>query len=898
MLSYEETIIYDYLKTLAQTDLSSTEFLCTKATSSVGDATAAVNFNDSDTASTRPRLAWVSPFPPARTGVAEYSAQIMSGLRAYFDVTPVYPDSSLERPDDLANAGPDGCMDGMPLSSFYGCYEQFDRVVYNLGNSAFHTQITRTALLFPGIVLMHDVYLGHCLAALATEMTDNVAGRLIEEEGLGGLLSKPTLSCAVDELPHANSVLRHAQHLLVHSHHAQTLLLQQYPLLDKRTITVMPHGRRAPDDALTPRDSERTALGVGANELLYISLGHINPLKGHLKLVEAFALTHKAVPNAVLHLVGSCYDAAFKAKLLERLEFHDLHDCVVMTGYADDALYSRYLRTADVAVQLREQTRGETSGAVTDCLANALATVVSDMGSFGELPDDVVIKIAPSFDASELAMKLITLADTGERQRLSQAARAHFLAYYALDAAIPVVADAIKGVLPRASIGSAGALARPILAAHAASPTSDDFRDLAIALADTVLAPAPRKRLFVDVSSIEVHDLRTGIQRVVRALTLALANDTEHAYTVIPVRLQQTSDGRWCYSVASQFVASLLPESDFSWPQSNEACAIHPAPNDVVLCLDLTGLLLVQAAEAGFYEALQGRSVRVIAAVYDLLPITLPQVFPSGAEAQHTQWLHAITGFDQAVCISAHVAQQVRKWLAQHAPDCCLAEPGRVTSWCLGSDISASQPTRGLLADMTGLDTALSTEPCLLMVGTIEPRKGYDDVLDAMELLWRAGNTTPLIVVGRAGWRHLPPEERQHIDATCESMVRLAGQYPWMIWLNDASDELLDYVYTGASHVLCASVDEGFGLPIVEALKHSKRVLARDIPVFREVGGNAVRYLAWDSPDGLAKQLQFVCSEDRDGNEFNDSSLPMATPALMSWAESARQLLRALTAER
>jgi glycosyltransferase involved in cell wall biosynthesis len=321
----------------------------------------------------------------------------------------------------------------------------------------------------------------------------------------------------------------------------------------------------------------------------------------------------------------------------------------------------------------------------------------------------------------------------------------------------------------------------------------------------------------------------------------------------------------------------------------------------VVLCLDLTGLLLVQAAKAGFYEQLQGRSVTVVAAVYDLLPITLPQVFPSGAEVQHTQWVQAITGFDKAVCISAHVAQQLREWLVQHGPESRLAEPRRVTSWCLGSDITASQPTQGLLADMTGLDAALSAEHCFLMVGTIEPRKGYDDVLGAMELLWRTGNTTPLIVVGRAGWRHLPPEERQHIDATCDYMEHLASQYPWMIWLNDASDELLDYVYAGASHVLCASLDEGFGLPIVEALKHNKQVLARDIPVFREVGGNAVQYLMWGAPDALAVQLQMICGEARDKatdetvDELTAHSPETSAPALMSWAESATQLLRAIT---
>jgi len=879
MLSRYERTIYQHLKTAAKQDGLRDSLTAEKLRASYAVANRR-STQESLTHPDRLLVAWVSPYPPLKTGVAEYSKQVVAALAADFDVVPVVADGPHEA---VSRSG-----DGIPLAVLGTCYEQFDRVIYNIGNSAFHTEIAEAAMLFPGIVLLHDVYLGHCLAAIEHKHHQDLATSLVEEDGLGELLKTSSLRSAVDKLPATGFALLNAQHVLLHSEHARDLLLRQVPLLEPSKLLTIPHMRNAPALALPSKEQAREQLGVARNAQLIVSFGHINPLKGHAKIAEAFTAVAEQLPRALLHFVGSCADQELQRALMEMIDANDLMDKVVFTGYADPELYSLYISAADIAIQLREETRGETSGAITDCLAGGLPTIVSDIGSFSELPDDVVRKVPRSADINDIASALISLSDTAVRERLANKARQYFDNNLAVESAVTRVAQALKSAEHTLLHPAPGLLATQLYHRLLEPATDDMYIDLATSISEALPEPRFKKRLFIDVSSIEEHDLRTGIQRVVRSLTIALANAEDSFYSVIPVKLSQ-DDNRWVYSVARNFCASVLPPTADDWFGGVNETAIHPACEDLVLCLDLTGELLVSATEAGFYSELQARGVAVIAAVYDLLPISMPHVFPSGAMQAHGRWVQAIANFDHAVCISDHVAQQLREWMNQHASTARLNQAGRLSSWVLGNDLAFSQPSVGMLSDMTALDAALASEKCCLMVGTIEPRKAYDEVLAAFEILWRQGLSMPLVIVGREGWQHLPSEERTHIIHVVDFIEQLEREYGQLIWLNDASDELLQYVYDRASTVLCASHDEGFGLPIVEAMRHKKHIVARDIPVFREVGGNAVSYIAWSSAAGLAVKL---CQEiDQGGKATNDA---LHHPASITWSESAGQLLQIL----
>jgi glycosyltransferase involved in cell wall biosynthesis len=101
------------------------------------------------------------------------------------------------------------------------------------------------------------------------------------------------------------------------------------------------------------------------------------------------------------------------------------------------------------------------------------------------------------------------------------------------------------------------------------------------------------------------------------------------------------------------------------------------------------------------------------------------------------KWLHTVTSnADRLLCISGAVADETRAWLRQHAPQRSVPAFAVLHH---GADIAASMPSTGLPDDAQAVLADIRSVPSFLMVGTIEPRKGHLQALDAFEQLWAAG---------------------------------------------------------------------------------------------------------------------------------------------------------------
>jgi glycosyltransferase involved in cell wall biosynthesis len=137
--------------------------------------------------------------------------------------------------------------------------------------------------------------------------------------------------------------------------------------------------------------------------------------------------------------------------------------------------------------------------------------------------------------------------------------------------------------------------------------------------------------------------------------------------------------------------------------------------------------------------------------------------------------------------------------------------------------------------DATQVLQKITNSVTFLMVGTVEPRKGHAQALEAFELLWQEGHQCQLVIVGKPGWN--VNELVSKISANKEKGKRL-------FWLQNISDEYLRLVYENASCLLACSEGEGFGLPLIEAAKNNLPILVRDIAVFREVGKNNATYFS------------------------------------------------------
>jgi len=147
------------------------------------------------------------------------------------------------------------------------------------------------------------------------------------------------------------------------------------------------------------------------------AFGNVNAAKRVPQLLEAFARFRELHPTARLLLVG----AAGVGAALDRRR---LGDAVVREGYVDEARFWALLAGVDAVVSLRSPTMGETSGSTIRALTLGKPLLVSDVGWFAELPDEVALKVAPDeAEVERLAEEMATLADPAVRARMAASAR-------------------------------------------------------------------------------------------------------------------------------------------------------------------------------------------------------------------------------------------------------------------------------------------------------------------------------------------------------------------------------------------------------------------------------------------------------------------------------------------
>jgi glycosyltransferase involved in cell wall biosynthesis len=336
-------------------------------------------------------------------------------------------------------------------------------------------------------------------------------------------------------------------------------------------------------------------------------------------------------------------------------------------------------------------------------------------------------------------------------------------------------------------------------------------------------------RMIVDLSVISQHDAGTGIQRVVRAIAF------------------QLTENRGSVPFEILFVASRnLKHYKIDISANGDVVigeAISYAAGDLFLGLDFALDTLWQMRRQ--LVDMRRAGVRFWYLIYDFLPLTQPQWFSRPLVLRFWNWLAIMAGTaDGFFCISQPVADQVSQIMRSQFG---LAHCPPVVVMPMGWDLAGSRPSSGLPDGFDRLLAQLSSEPALLQVGTIEPRKGHADSLAAMELLWQNGSSLQLVLVGGAGWK---------MDAFIARLQAHPEYGRRLHWTGRISDEALDRLYATAIGSIFPSLAEGFGLPVVEALAHGRPVLARRLNVLAPLEGQGVTLFDTDaSPATLAGHI-------------------------------------------
>jgi glycosyltransferase involved in cell wall biosynthesis len=808
-------------------------------------------------AKSHPRLAYMSPLPPERSGIADYSTELLPELAKYYEIDLI---TDLGK---IADRHLQERFRRQPIAEFEKSARRYDRILYHIGNSPFHRQMPTLLERYPGTVVLHDFFLSHLFYYLETVDGMALSRSLYESHGYPGLLARARkgAEAAVWAYPCNLPVLSRAQGVIVHSEHVKQLAREWFGVSVDNWV-VIPQLRRMPKSIC--KEDARRVLGIPSNTFLVCSFGFLAPTKLNELLFESwFASSLANCKDCHLVFVGGDGDG-------KSYQVDGSSSRFRVTGYVSKDDYERYLCAADVGVQLRGSlSRGETPRSVFDSMAHGLATITTAHPTVADLPADSVVAVSEDSRIGELVEALERLyRDPEYRTKLGLRAQ-----QYVRDKLSPALiarpyVDAVEKFAMDHPIAQTSRLIVEITDLPASPPPSDD--DLA-RVASCIAENSSRcglSQLFVDVTVLfSLGDHQTGIQRVTRAILSQLLENPSAGYRVEPVFRTFRQGYRYARKFASKSLGLEAVEL--------EDAPVTVNPGDIFLGLDWDPGIDDPARKWLLHH--RQRGMKSFFTIYDLLPLQRSDWFKPDMEPVFRRWLLGICQVaDGFVCISRGVADEVLSWLDIHQPTVSRALD--IGYFHLGSDIEASWPSRGLSStDQTVLE-ALKGREVLVMIGTIEPRKGHSQALSAMERLWAEGEDVSLLICGKQGWM---------VEWMAERLNSHAELGRRLFWLDQAGDEALLRLYSIASGMLMASEGEGFGLPLVEAARHGVPIIARDLPVFREISGEHAFYFSGTDSADLADALRTWIKLYRRGEHPKSDKLPWLT-----WEESTKQLLQ------
>ena len=375
--------------------------------------------------------------------------------------------------------------------------------------------------------------------------------------------------------------------------------------------------------------------------------------------------------------------------------------------------------------------------------------------------------------------------------------------------------------------------------------------------------------IYIDISWLYRYRVDTGIQRVQKIILELLIKNHGDKFLIIPTYFYKG----YCYA-ATDYIqkynySKLLNVS----PTNFLIKKLHS--NSIFFSFDLNFFYIKSKKIAKWIKS--QNQAYLIYLIHDLIPISHPQLFVENYGNNLEKTLEFVTKeFEQIICISKDVQDKYTEWSKKLSH--LREKPIGLDYFHLGCDIDKYNSH---YTDIENDLSVLDNKQFFLMVSSIEPRKGYAQVLSAFTNLWLAGHHECLVLVGRHGWM---------IDDVIQTIKEHPELNKKLFWFPKVSDFDLTTLYQNSLAFIMASIIEGFGLGVVESAKFKKPLILRDIPVFREIAGSNAYYFKGDNGSELATSLLnwlelYKLKKHPTTTDFNP----------ITWEESCNRLVTILT---
>lgn len=371
------------------------------------------------------KVAYFSPLSPLKSGISDYSEkELLPYLSKYADID-IYIDEGYKPSNkDITNR-----FDIFRYGKIGKKFDQYDALLFHMGNNPFHIYVYETLLKHRGIVVFHDIFLHGLIWNMTVARGDKI--RYINEfKYCYGEKGKTVAEKAIKsgsypefEYPLLKRMLDNSLGVIVHSEFARNIILKE-----KADIAVIKinHPLTVPTH-IPEKNSAREKHGINKDTIIIATFGYIFPHKRIHKAISAFARFNKNFPNSKYLLIGekSCNCSELDS-LVEKL---GIKNSVIYTGFLPIERAMDYIAASDICVNLRYPTAGETSGSVLRILSMGKPVIVSNVGWFSELPDNCCAKVdVNNYEEETLLEYLNTLASNEKlREKMGENARKYIL---------------------------------------------------------------------------------------------------------------------------------------------------------------------------------------------------------------------------------------------------------------------------------------------------------------------------------------------------------------------------------------------------------------------------------------------------------------------------------------
>ena len=553
-------------------------------------------------------LAYHSPFLPQKSGISHYSSELLSALKAHYDITLVSDETELLDQE-------------FPIITYERFYElmsdestAFDRVIYNMGNNTkFHKIIYECSIKHSGVVILHDFFISGFIGDYHNWDSNNLIKFISKHYDIKAALEYFFNNYEIFEkkYPLNLPLIEHSKAVIVHTKQAMDLALKFYKNND--FLNIVQHLRINEE---IYKNENKSLLKLN-NTRVYGVFGYLHPLKQNMEILYSWYRVMKD-KNARLFFVGNISDGQdeYLAKIQNFIKEKNITN-VEFIGWADSKIYKEYLQACDICICLRKIHLGEASGVILDSM-NYENTVITNFSGF----DDCAIYVPRvSYDGHELDAALLKAYNSDDS--LAKRAKERIIKEHDPD----MCAKKIFEITERA---------------YSEPKELKCFKN----------------RILVDITYVLINDLQTGISKVVWNELNALMQST--TIPIIAVYFNGST-----YNSANTFMAKKL---GFPCPLDNEI--ITPQKGDIFYALDFSVMYrcepeipLLEAHKNGFFDELKKADGKVFVRVYDLLPLTHPEFFPYHAGELHLRWCELLKDIDATLlAISSRVESDLKTY--------------------------------------------------------------------------------------------------------------------------------------------------------------------------------------------------------------------------------------------